>query len=382
MSRLLAACAALALALPVSADDKPKPNTLTAKEVADGWVLLFDGETTFGWKVGEQPAEKVTVKDGRLVLNGGDVPAVAVTSGPLPWYYELRADVELVGESSFKTIWKEHADSYAMKLTKGATGFRLVYAPEGDPDAKLRHTIEWTDGDGKVVASERMLGQACGPMKGPALGISVPKGSRASFGRVRIRPLATTPLFAGKNLDGWKVNQADPKRVASKFEVTKAGELSVKDGPGDLVTDKEFDNFVLQFECKTLGDGLNSGVFFRCIPGQYQNGYEAQVQNAFLDKDRTKPKDFGTGAIYRRVPARKVVSDDREWFTMTVVADGRHISTWVNGYQTVDWTDDRKENENPRQGYRAAKGPLSIQGHDPTTDLLFRNIRVAELPGK
>ena len=54
MSRLLAACAVLAFAFPASADDKqPKPNTLTAKEIADGWILLFDGETTFGWKSGE-----------------------------------------------------------------------------------------------------------------------------------------------------------------------------------------------------------------------------------------------------------------------------------------------------------------------------------------
>ena len=51
----------------------------------------------------------------------------------------------------------------------------------------------------------------------------------------------------------------------------------------------------------------------------------------------------------------------------------------MNGYQTVDWTDDRKPDDNPRKGYRAAKGTLSIQGHDPTTDLLFRNIRIAEL---
>ena len=43
--------------------------------------------------------------------------------------------------------------------------------------------------------------------------------------------------------------------------------------PGDLVIEKELDNFVLQFECKTLGKALNSGFFFRCIPGQYQNGY-------------------------------------------------------------------------------------------------------------
>ncbi|MBN9123081.1 MAG: DUF1080 domain-containing protein, partial [Planctomycetes bacterium] len=199
---------------------------------------------------------------------------------------------------------------------------------------------------------------------------------------LKLRPLDTKPLFTGKSLDGWKINAADPKRMASKWEITKEGELSVKNGPGDLVTEKEFDNFVLQFECKTLGKALNSGFFFRCIPGQYQNGYEAQIQNAYKDNDRTKPADFGTGAIYRRIPARKVVSNDDEWFTMTVVADGKHIATWVNGYQTVDWTDDRKENDNPRQGFRAAKGPISIQGHDPTTDILFRNIRIAELPGE
>ena len=137
---------------------------------------------------------------------------------------------------------------------------------------------------------------------------------------------------------------------------------------------------MLQLECKTYGKALNSGIFFRCIPGQYQNGYEAQIQNAYKDNDRTKPADFGTGAIYRRVPARKMAADDNEWFTMTVVANGPHIATWVNGYQTVDWTDDRKPSDNPRQGLKTGKGHLSIQGHDPTTDLLFRNIRIAELP--
>ena len=41
----------LALALPCQAQgEKPKPNTLTAKEIAEGWILLYDGETPFGWK--------------------------------------------------------------------------------------------------------------------------------------------------------------------------------------------------------------------------------------------------------------------------------------------------------------------------------------------
>jgi hypothetical protein len=57
---------------------------------------------------------------------------------------------------------------------------------------------------------------------------------------------------------------------------------------------------------------------------------------------------------------------------MTVAAHGTHIAIWVNGYQTVDFTDDRK-------GARTDAGPVSIQGHDPTTDLSFRNLRVADL---
>ncbi|MFI4873885.1 MAG: DUF1080 domain-containing protein, partial [Blastopirellula sp. JB062] len=33
-----------------SANAEQTPNTLSEGEIADGWLLLFDGETTFGWK--------------------------------------------------------------------------------------------------------------------------------------------------------------------------------------------------------------------------------------------------------------------------------------------------------------------------------------------
>ncbi|MBA4065262.1 MAG: DUF1080 domain-containing protein [Isosphaera sp.] len=377
MPRLLAACALLALALPALADDKPKPNTLTPKEIADGWVLLFDGETTFGWKEAKEGKKaELAAKDGALVIAGKGVGVQFTTR----FRY-----AELTGE--YRTATKGSSLDVTLESPGVGLGAGDGLLPS-EKDEWRRLIVRLTPRETLVAAGEPGKSGLSGPAFGQdivaTVGFKLPDGEdgRIELRNLKLRPLEAKPLFAGKNLDGWKVNQADPKRVASKFEVTKAGELSVKNGPGDLVSEAEFANFVLQFECKTLGDGLNSGVFFRCIPGQYQNGYEAQVQNAFLDKDRTKPKDFGTGAIYRRVPARKVVSDDNEWFTMTVVADGRHIATWVNGYQTVDWTDDRKENENPRQGYRAAKGPISIQGHDPTTDLLFRNIRIAELPGE
>lgn len=360
MPRVIAALALLAFAAPAFADDKdkPKPNTLTPKEIADGWLLLFDGESTFGWKI-DGDAE---VKDGTLIL-GKTKKTTAYPTADFGPYFKLK--VEWQGDG---------------KATVGVSAFTLGKRLGADWNGL---EYEW-DGKGVKFRSEGSISphdlNDGGKVSGiPALKVLTDGRTPAVLRSVKLLPLNAKPLFTGKNLDGWKVNAADPKRMSSKWEVTKDGELSVKNGPGDLVSEKEFDNFVLQFECKTLGKALNSGIFFRCIPGQYQNGYEAQIQNAFLNDDRTKPADFGTGAIYRRVPSRKVVSNDNEWFTMTVVANGKHISTWVNGYQTVDWTDDRKENDNPRQGYRSAKGPISIQGHDPTTDILFRNIRIAEL---
>ena len=50
----------------------------------------------------------------------------------------------------------------------------------------------------------------------------------------------------------------------------------------------------MQLECFVDGDGLNSGVFFRSILGDYANGYESQIQNAVKDGDPTKPVDAGT----------------------------------------------------------------------------------------
>ena len=47
-------------------------NTLTKKEVADGWVLLFDGETTKGWRNfnSTDPNSAWHVVDGCLQAKG------------------------------------------------------------------------------------------------------------------------------------------------------------------------------------------------------------------------------------------------------------------------------------------------------------------------
>ena len=161
--------------------------------------------------------------------------------------------------------------------------------------------------------------------------------------------------------------------------MTKDGELHLTNGPGQIETAGDFTNFVLQLECKVNGDGLNSGVFFRTLREGRWVGYESQINNTFKDGDRTKPADFGTGGIYRRQPARRVVADDHKWLAKTIVADGPHMAVWVNGCQVSDWTDERPAKESAREGRRDSGGAIAIQGHDPTTNFLFRNIRAAEI---
>ena len=146
------------------------------------------------------------------------------------------------------------------------------------------------------------------------------------------------------------------------FSVTPQGALNVKNGPGQVEYQGELADFVLQLEIISEGKELNSGIFFRNIPGSFQQGYECQVNNGFKNGDRTQPKDCGTGGFYRRQNARKVVPNDFEWFRETLVVSGPHMAAWVNGYQVSDWTDTRSPSENPREGLRLKAGTLVDPG--------------------
>ncbi|MGL6075073.1 MAG: 3-keto-disaccharide hydrolase [Fimbriiglobus sp.] len=331
---------------------------LTAKQAADGWVMLYDGESTFGWEA----TKGVEGKAGLLIPKGGKVTTLLPVAGELN--ITLSKNSELTGFTLEPIGDEKKALLFTMLPKDGPTELKLKAEQQENGEWKL----VGSDDDQFWKNQTKLFKLNISAVQGPV-----------TITQALWRPTGAKPIFTGKNLDGWKVFAGDPKKAASKFEATDASELRVTNGPGDLQTEAKYGDFCLQFECKTQGTALNSGIFFRCLPDQYQNGYEAQIQNAFKDNDRTKPADFGTGAIYRRIASRKVVSDDKEWFTMTVMPIGPRLRTWVNGYPTVDWTDTRPADDNARKGLCTKPGHLSIQGHDPTTDILFRNFRILSL---
>jgi hypothetical protein len=66
----------IALAAAPTAQDHMTPNTITPKEQAEGWRLLFDGRTTAGWRGFRQPTLPAAGRRRRRAdprRRGGDI---------------------------------------------------------------------------------------------------------------------------------------------------------------------------------------------------------------------------------------------------------------------------------------------------------------------
>jgi hypothetical protein len=362
------------------------PQLLTEDELDAGWIALFDGETLFGWR----PTTDANwhVEDGAIVVDDGK-PGLLLTTTTFSDYV-LKVDFKSAKGTNSGIflhtpldVKDPETDCYELNIADSDNPFptcSLVkrIKTEGDFDSDDWQSYEVKVSGDQVTVSlddDLVLDYTDPyPLRRGHIGLQLNAG-RVAFRNIMLRPLETKRIFNGKDLTGWKTYP----NMDSEFAVNAEGDLNVKNGKGQLETEASYGDFVLQLECISNAEQLNSGIFFRCIPGDVMMGYESQIHNGFQDGDRRKPVDCGTGGIFRRVNARLVVADDLKWFHKTLIADGPHMATWVNGYQVTAWTDDREPNENPRRGLRTDPGTIMIQGHDPMTDLSFRNISITEL---
>ncbi len=362
---------------------------LTEGQVDDGWLSLFDQKTLFGWKSAAKSPWQII--QGALVCWQGQRGLLCTTAqfDDFELTLEFKAGPDVNSGVFIRTSPLPAdvlRDCYEINIaapelheysTGAIVGRQTTDTPVAlDPDRwhKMRILADgplikvWVD-DQRTVSY-----QDSKPLGRGYIGLQYNQG-RVWFRNIAIRPLNLKPLFDGKGLDQWNLDLAQE----SQFSMTSEGELQILGGPGQIESKSTFGDFVLSLRCKTNASGLNSGVFFRSIPGQLMNGYESQIQNQFLEDDPSRPKDCGTGGIFRRQDARLVVSRDQEWFNKTIIATGNHFSVWVDGIQVTDWTDGRESDPNPRRGFRAEAGTIILQGHDPTTDLLFDKIHAREL---
>lgn len=353
----------------------PEPAPFDASTAAQGWVQLFDGDSLFGWTAeagAEWKAEKGTLhaaKAGWLVTNA------RFADFRLRLQYRLAEPVRPAA-----VIVRASGDPAAKDagMLVPLSGGKLPGAGQWHAmNVSVRGSQLVVRIDGKVVQSSRDF-----RFREGSIALS---GTGAEFRSIHLRPLDLACLFNGKDLTGWREVAATPAAKEPAVWTVQDGAIHVEKGPGQLETVTAHGNFVLQADVRTNSKDEarhpNSGIFFRGDRGIFWSGYESQIRNEHAAGDAAKPVDYGTGGVYGSQAARRIVARDNEWFTKTIVAAGRTISVWVDGVPVTSWTDPRPEGLSVKAGQaRLMRGTISLQAHDPSTNLDFRNLCIGDLP--
>ncbi|MBX9652879.1 DUF1080 domain-containing protein [bacterium] len=388
-------------------------NQLTPEEVAEGWILLFDGETKFGWKAEFPTFEKSWIVENGILTCKTDAAFNHLRTNAVFSDFILKLDFRVNAKGNSGIFFRGGSKGVSFVGIKGITGYEaqvddndprgLLYQTGGlydvAPATKLiKGEDQWrsyeiiADGNhivtkinGEVVCDTQQTKFHCGH-----IGLQQHNpGSKIEFKNIKLKPLGLKSIFNGKDLTGWKVVSRDPS--AEKLQaawVVKDGQIHVdvpakegvkSGGQGQLETEASYKDFIMQSDIRVNGKHFNSGIFFRSLPNTTWVGYESQIRNQWMEQ-RDRPIDYGTGGVYNLKPARKVTTDDNVYFKKTLLVAGNYIGVWLNGYQVTDYKDKRKPNPNPREGFYDGPGKIALQSHDPTTNLDFKNIQIVEFP--
>jgi hypothetical protein len=179
-------------------------------------------------------------------------------------------------------------------------------------------------------------------------------------------------MFDGKTLNGWKPNENE-----DSFWV-KDGCI-VANAPGRChlfyQTKKPFKNFEFKAEVMTLPNS-NAGVYFHTRfqdEGWPKAGFECQVNNTYHDPKKT-------ASIYGVVDCLEAPANDDEWFDLYIKVDGKKVITKVNGKVISEWTQPADWKKGSSFERILGEGTFALQGHDPGSTVLFRNLFVKRLP--
>ncbi len=179
-------------------------------------------------------------------------------------------------------------------------------------------------------------------------------------------------LFDGKSFTGWHGNE---KIFRIQNGEIVAGSLEKMVERNEFLrSNKEYDDFELKLEFKLLGEKTNAGVQIRTaeIPDHHEViGYQADLGHGYwgclYDESRRKKILAGPPKDQRDIPVRM-----NDWNSYRIRCAGPRIQIWINGVQTVDFTEE--DPQIPLKGIIALQihGNLINQAH-------YRNVRLREL---
>ena len=208
------------------------------------------------------------------------------------------------------------------------------------------------------------------------------------YRNLRIKELNTnwSPLFNGKDLTGWSIKSGNAKYTVE--ENTIVGTTEEGSPNTFLITDKQYDNFELEFETK-VHNTLNSGVMIRALLKDLDTDkFGGRIFGPQVEVEASREKGAESGYIFGEAtgrgwltPKAKLIPHktfkDGEWNHFRVVVNDANIKTWINGKAISDLSDEAIFKTHP-------KGHIGLQIHSigkrkgPFT-AAWRNLKIKEL---
>jgi len=195
-----------------------------------------------------------------------------------------------------------------------------------------------------------------------------------------IAQAAPVSIFDGKSFDGWEGDTAKMWRIVDGCIV--GGSLTEKVARNEfLATQKSYGDFELTVKFKLTGtDGfVNSGVQFRSVripnPPNEMSGYQADIGDpswwgSLYDESR-RNKVLVQSDMAKVTPVLKKT----DWNEYRIRCEGPRIQLWLNGVQTVDYTEP--------DASVAREGKIAVQVHGGAkAEASFKDIKIEELPAK
>ena len=143
-------------------------------------------------------------------------------------------------------------------------------------------------------------------------------------------------LFDGRTLTGWHAYK-QPTGVTTGWEV-RDGAITRTASAGDLVSDRQYGSFELDFDWK-IGQGGSSAVYIWGNEGtdhMYENAPGYQLIDNAGNADGKSPIT-SAGAISGLVPPLRDASKPvGEWNQSRIVVHGDKVEQWLNGTKVVE----------------------------------------------
>jgi Domain of Unknown Function (DUF1080) len=197
----------------------------------------------------------------------------------------------------------------------------------------------------------------------------------ALFLSTLISGAAPVPLSDGKTFNGWEFGDTALWRIEEGAFV--GGTLKETVPHIDyLATEKSYKNFELRLKFKLIGtEGfINGGVQIRSkrIPNFEMEGYQADMGDKYWGVLWEESRRDKVLAPANMDEVNKVLKHD-DWNDYRILCEGRRVRLWINGLQTVDYTE-------PDPAI-LQEGKIGLQIHSGgKAEAWYKDIVIEELP--